>query len=214
MNKVFCIGYQKTATSSLHFALKEIGYNVCGTRSDLLEVLKNKRWEQIWSEVDKYDAFEDHPWPNIYKELDQKYPNSKFILTLRDEEKWINSCVKFFGEKPHPLNDWMYGVSFPKGNEDIYLKIFQRHNREVVEYFKDRPEDLLVMDITKGDGWEKLCPFLGVEGREGSFYHVNKTDDPYNWYKKSKTVAVILKWMPWLVTIKKKIFGDSNYAKN
>jgi hypothetical protein len=32
--------------------------------------------------------------------------------------------------------------------------------RDVQEYFKDRPADLLVMNICAGEGWEKLCPFL------------------------------------------------------
>ena len=31
----------------------------------------------------------------------------------------------------------------------------------VEEYFKDRPQDLLIIDVTAGEGWEKLCPFLG-----------------------------------------------------
>jgi hypothetical protein len=35
----------------------------------------------------------------------------------------------------------------------------ERHDREVMEYFKNREEDLLVLDIAAGEGWEKLCPF-------------------------------------------------------
>jgi Sulfotransferase domain len=32
----------------------------------------------------------------------------------------------------------------------------------VLEYFEDRPEALLTLDITAGENWEKLCSFLGV----------------------------------------------------
>ena len=38
--------------------------------------------------------------------------------------------------------------------------VVKRHNKMVKYYFKDRPGDLLVMDITNGDGWELLCKFL------------------------------------------------------
>ena len=36
------------------------------------------------------------------------------------------------------------------------------HERRVRAYFADRPDDLLVIDISAGEGWEALCPFLGV----------------------------------------------------
>jgi hypothetical protein len=32
----------------------------------------------------------------------------------------------------------------------------------VHRYFADRPRDLVVMHIIDGQGWEVLCPFLGV----------------------------------------------------
>jgi hypothetical protein len=34
------------------------------------------------------------------------------------------------------------------------------HYKNVLEYFKNRPDDLLIIDICAGQGWEKLCPFL------------------------------------------------------
>ena len=41
--------------------------------------------------------------------------------------------------------------------------VYEQHRDAAMRYFADRPDDLLVMDITAGDGWEKLCPFLGVD---------------------------------------------------
>ena len=38
---------------------------------------------------------------------------------------------------------------------------YETHERNVREYFSDRPNDLLVMDILGGDGWDKVCNFLG-----------------------------------------------------
>ena len=127
--------------------------------------------------VEQYDAFRDIPWCVIYKELDKKYPGSKFILTLRPTEKWIKSQVDHFGIKTRPLFEWVYGVGYPKGNEDIFIARYERHNKEVLEYFKDRPDDLLVLRLTEGDGWEKLCPFLHKDIPNIAFPHENRGVD-------------------------------------
>jgi hypothetical protein len=175
--KIFCIGFHKTGTTSLDVALKNLGYRVTGPNGvDDPDIEKNVL-DMAYELVEKYDAFQDNPWPIIYKQLDVKYPGSKFILTLRDPDSWIKSQVKQFGHKETPMRKWIYGVGYPEGNEDIYIKRFKQHNIEVQEYFKDRPEDLLVMDFSKGDGWEKLCPFLGVDIPKISFPHANKSSE-------------------------------------
>ena len=58
------------------------------------------------------------------------------------------------------------------------MERYERHNSEVRAYFADRPEDLLVMDITAGDGWDVLCPFLGVEAPADEFPMMNSKDEP------------------------------------
>jgi lysyl-tRNA synthetase class I len=130
--------------------------------------------------VEHFDAFQDNPWPIIYKELDEKYPNSKFILTVRDSESWLVSQVKHFGRKKTPMRKWIYGVGCPKGNETIYIERFKNHNKEVLEYFKNRPEDLLTMDLAKEGGWEKLCIFLVKNIQTTTFPHENKASDREN----------------------------------
>jgi hypothetical protein len=113
--------------------------------------------------VEKHDAFQDNPWPILYREIDQKYPGSKFILTLRPTDDWIRSVVSHFGSQVTPMRKWIYGVGSPKGSEQIYIDRYEKHNEGVLRYFSDRPKDLLVLRITEGDGWERLCPFLGVK---------------------------------------------------
>ena len=41
-------------------------------------------------------------------------------------------------------------------------------------YFANRPEDLLVLDVTAGDGWEPLCQFLGMPVPERPFPWENR----------------------------------------
>ena len=64
----------------------------------------------------------------------------------------------------------------PEGNESIYLERYRRHSEEVREYFKDRPQHLLIMDLTAGDGWQALCDFLGHEAPDKPFPRANTAE--------------------------------------
>jgi hypothetical protein len=57
--------------------------------------------------------------------------------------------------------------------EYLYRKRFREHNERVIAEVP--PERLLVMDIAAGEGWEKLCPFLGVPIPPEPFPVANKT---------------------------------------
>ena len=172
--KVFCIGFHKTGTTSLRVALQALGYRVTGPNGVNDPDIENNVYAMADGLVEEYDAFQDNPWPIIYKTLDEKYPGSKFILTTRTPESWINSQVRHFGKGVTPMRTWIYGFGCPEGNEDVYLSRYLHHNQEVVDYFKDRPADLLIMNLTEGDGWEKLCSFLGTGIPSTHFPHANK----------------------------------------
>jgi len=158
--KVFGVGFHKTGTSSLGRALRRLGYRVCGpvgvSRNDISSVAKRLAFEKI----EEYDAFQDNPWPVLYKELDEHCEKSKFILTIREREEWIESIVSHFGGTSTPMRKWIYGEGDPLGNEKIYLDEYRSHNKKVKEYFQGRPGDLLTLRVTDGEGWDKLCSFL------------------------------------------------------
>jgi hypothetical protein len=175
--KIFCIGFHKTGTSSLGEALQVLGYRVAGAFGVDDPRIAERVYDRAYALIEKYDAFQDNPWPIIYRELDARYPGSRFILLLRDPQSWIRSQVKHFGRKETPMRTWIYGVGCPEGNEEIYLKRYEAHNQEVLEYFKDRPDDLLIMNLAEGDGWEPLCSFLGKEIPAAPFPHANKATD-------------------------------------
>ncbi len=175
--KIFCIGFHKTGTSSLTNALRILGYRVTGPNGIRDPNIEQNVYSMAYELVDQFDAFQDNPWPIIYKELDKKYPDSKFILTLRDPESWIKSQVRHFGRKKTPMRKWIYGVGCPKGHESIYVARFNHHNQEVLNYFSKRSNDLLIMDLSKGDGWQELCMFLDKEIPNVSFPHANKASD-------------------------------------
>ena len=182
--KVFCIGSHKTGTTSLEVALKKLGYKVRGSFGTKDPAIASKVHEMAYAMVEQYDAFEDNPWPILYRELDARFPGSKFILTRRPADAWIRSMVRDFASTATPMRRWIYGedAGCPEGNEEIYITRYERHNREVLEYFADRPDDLLVFEMPKGDGWDKLCPFLGHDIPDEPFPHANKA----SWSRKVK----------------------------
>ena len=172
--KVFCIGFHKTGTSTLDVALQKLGYRVKGSVHTKDPDIADKVYDLAHTLVPQYDAFQDNPWPVLYKEMDEAYPGSKFIMTIRSSESWIRSQVKDFATTDTPMRQWIYGVGHPQGNEERFVQRYERHNREVVEYFKNRPDDFIVMDLPGGDGWEKLCDFLGHDVPDEPFPHANR----------------------------------------
>jgi hypothetical protein len=171
--KVFGVGFHKTGTKSLASALTHLGYRVCGPNGVGNPNIAVEARQIAFELTEQYDAFQDNPWPIFYRELYHRYPDAKFILTIRPVDAWIRSAVQHFGTQSTPMREWIYGVGSPRGNEESYVSRYQRHNREVMDYFSDKPKQLLVLDITAGEGWEKLCPFLDCEVPEIKFPYAN-----------------------------------------
>jgi hypothetical protein len=171
--RIFGIGLHKTGTTSLHSALKMLGFES--------EHWKSAHWAlAIWKEMNSYGkswtvehgyALSDLPMAVLYKELDKAYPGSKFILTLRNEGQWLKSVEKHWSHKHNqfraqwdhdPFSHMIHKVIYGQRgfDADLFLERYVKHNEDVKEYFKDRPHDLLVMDMSNGAGWDDLCKFL------------------------------------------------------
>ena len=69
-----------------------------------------------------------------------------------------------------------YAVHTPLDADDRFVQKYREYNEGVVEYFADRPDDYLRFDMTKGDGFEQLCPFLGLDIPAEPFPHRNKQE--------------------------------------
>jgi hypothetical protein len=171
--KVFGIGFHKTGTSSLRTALQHLGYRVAGPNGvDDPDIAANAL-PMALRIARRHDAFQDNPWPILFREMDRAFPGSRFVCTLRPAEAWIRSAVEHFGAEETPMRRWIYGVGAPLGNEDVYLRRYERHYREVREYFAARPRDILYLPITEGAGWPELCAFLGKDVPAIPFPHSN-----------------------------------------
>lgn len=176
-SKVFVIGFEKTGTTSMGKALELLGYNVCGSvvgRESSLDIIRKK----AYSKLPLYDAFQDNPWCFLYKELDLSCPNSKFILTIRPTQEWIISVINHFGTTKYPYASMLYGAPFPLGNENIYIERYERHNAEVLQYFENRTNDILVLQTGIDFSWKKICAFLDKDIPERDFPYLNASRFP------------------------------------
>lgn len=208
--RVFCVGWHKTGTSTLGLALIELGYSVLGARLDMVHPLRRGELESVLNLAGEYDALQDVPWAALFRELDERYPGSKFILTERDEKTWLASASRHFGRTRIPLHDWLYGEGSLVGNEDRYLERYRRHNREVREHFLGQDNRLLVMNLAQGDGWRELCAFLDDPEPPCRFPHTNKS--PANYSVVERIVSGVRKSMPSL--IRKSVFDLRQWARD
>ena len=202
--KYFCVGRNKTGTTSLKSAFEALDYPVGNQRK--AEVLTGKHYfegnfQPIVDYCKSAQVFQDVPfsYPKTYKHLDKAYPGSKFILTVRDSpEQWYSSITRFhakmFGKdgRTPTVEDlkaaqyvwlgFMYNVVRVHGttdedpyNKETMIAHYDQYNREVMAYFKDRPEDLLVINVAEQGAYQKFVKFLGVDSPFDDFPWENRT---------------------------------------
>ena len=189
-NKVFCVGANKTGTTSIGEFLKETGYRVAPQ-------IPAERFINTWAIRDfrllfqfcrKYEAFQDIPFSLDYtfQFLDFNFPNSKFILTIRSSaEEWLESYRRFTRKLIGPdkiinrenlskINynypgffidslDLIYGKNTPLFDEKIYTENYLHHNYSIETYFKYRRNQLLIINLSEPCASEKLCSFLNIK---------------------------------------------------
>lgn len=183
--RIFGIGLHKTGTTSLHRALKRLGF-------DSWHWTSAHAAKSIWQEMkqtgrssvlERWYALCDLPIPLLYRDLDQAYPGSKFILTVRDEDEWLKSVDEHFnpdfnrfreGWDNDPFSHRVHHLLYKRTdfNADVMLNRYRRHNAEVREYFAARPKDLLIKSTYK---WDDLCQFLDRPESEEPYPHENET---------------------------------------
>jgi hypothetical protein len=203
--KVFGIGSPKTGTATLGVCLRTLEIGKCTSWNPKLSLL----WDGNELELagllefsEEFDSFHDFPWNyfDLYKDLDAAYPDSKFILTIRDSDRWFDSFLRW-GTRPDGEEDilWrvkknpnrkrqvvenfeemvklQYGldeIGPVKKFESNIVAAYDKRNAEVIEHFQGRPDSLLIIDWEKSGGWKELCDFLNVPVPNCPFPHINK----------------------------------------
>jgi hypothetical protein len=160
VGKIFGIGMSRTGTTSLNHVLENMGYRcfhfvgalMADSNSDIL---------------DDVDVAMDSPIPLLFPQLDKKYPNSKFILTTRNKDSWLESMHWLFTHGKviwnWPKSTQAYHRKFYgtiKYDKNILSNHYDLFHQKVFEYFKDRPRDLLVINIDRRININDICDYL------------------------------------------------------
>jgi hypothetical protein len=195
-------GLGRTGTLSLKTALERIGYGPC---YHMIEVLaapeRGRQWLQEtraashdWDSIfHGYRATVDWPAAAFWRELSQRYPDAKVLLSLRDADRWyesvMNTIYPVMKQGPperapqtlHEFHAMVYALicerTFDGRLEDRAhaKRVFESHNQAVIDAI---PASRLLV-YRAGDGWEPLCRFLDAPVPDEDFPHLNDTA----WYR-------------------------------
>jgi hypothetical protein len=201
--KIFCIGANKTGTTSMEAVFNSLGLKV--GKQSVAELFIHDWAKQDYRKIIRYcrwaDAFQDLPfsYPDTYKAMDKAFPGSKFILTIRNNaDEWFDSLVRFHtkivGKERIPTADdlrqfnyrypgflwdsarWRYGADESTlYDRELYTGCYEEHNRKIREYFKGRPDDLLELNVADADAMERLVRFLGYPYTGQKMPHLNSS---------------------------------------
>jgi hypothetical protein len=164
--RVFCIGLNKTATSSFHAAMEVLGLkSVHGGGPDwggdeinqaVREALNDGR--PLLSGLDpSIDAFSDVGLLATHFDLlDEQYPGSRFVLTVRPLDDWIDSRRRHVERNIARRDAGDYDGAFVVVDEDLWREQWHRHVGRARRHFEGRPE-FLELDLTASPGWAPLC---------------------------------------------------------
>jgi len=163
--KIFCIGLNKTGTISLHQALTALGFSSLhwggqASRTAVERAIREGR--PLLEYLGDYDAYSDiQRLSTSFDVLDAQYPGSRFILTTRDVDGWIDSRRRHVERNQERKDRGQYEGTFLEIEPERWREQYAEHHARVAAYFDGR-DDMVVMRVTEGDGYDVLCPFLDV----------------------------------------------------
>jgi hypothetical protein len=210
--RIFCISIQKTGTTSVGDFFVKNGYPTARYIHSI-----TSEWPQLWYDGDfegifqsaafkRYQVFEDDPWwyPEFYRVLYHRFPNSKFIFFTRNVDDWFNSMMnhsegrtlgntkrhcklyrreaEFFDRlendpdfTPTSGKDRLMSL---KEKEDHYKELYRLREVEVDDFFKDKDENRFIkLQLTDPEKWKKLADFCDLQAVPHSEFHSNRTAD-------------------------------------
>ncbi len=199
--RVIGAGMPRTGTLSLKTALEQLGFGPCHHMTELFAHPEQwPLWDRIgdgedidWEAIfGPYRSTTDAPGVYFWRQLADRYPDAKVILTERDADRWYQSMAAtiFSPEHRESLGNSPVGAIIAKlarrswsGRDDalrsgppspeVMIRLFKEHNAAVRAEIP--PERLLIYSVS--EGWDPLCAFLGVAVPAAPFPHVNSTEE-------------------------------------
>lgn len=153
--RVLCVGYVKTGTSSFGKAMRHLGFSHYGYDPDMKKALEQGDVQTCLRWATSFNSLDDRPWsdPVFIDHYRMHFPGSYYVLLERDETQWLSSFFNFYGSIC---------------TKEQALQRLRDHQTEVLNILHSEPH-ILKMNICAGDGYEMLCPFLGLPIPETPF---------------------------------------------
>jgi len=179
MTKVFVLSLHRCATQSTGLFMQNAGMQRChwpavvdgidyeakifGVEGDTAKIA-----DILAPVFDRFDVVDDVPVPVLYKELAARYPDAKFVAVYRNPFDWVRSvrihCQARFLHLYERAQYWHYLDNRPVSLEGItdsaLIGMFLRHHQELLAYFGDRGNFLLV-DLGDPDIGQRIASFVG-----------------------------------------------------
>jgi hypothetical protein len=177
--KVFCIGFNKTGTTSLHEYFVRAGLN---SKHDALyqKHTRTLPLDELRAYLDAHEAYTDGERAN-YVLLLELYPDAKFVLNTRELKKWLESRVKHvfrqggaaLAEPADEANPqpgfWAGGMAREYLNDSEraisdWIDRREFYHRHVMHFFAaTKPEALRLVNVSTDVDWQsELDEFLGL----------------------------------------------------
>ncbi len=184
--KIFCVGMNKTGTTTIARCLATLGVEPLANPSNLrsrlgpilMSILDREDYEPALALAAEFRGFKDLPW-NVWRMpelLDQRFPGSRFILTERDPGSWWTSIHHWITvANPESARTTLRHLRVPEIDRDAMIAAYLAYNDEVKRRFAASGR-LLVVDLERGDGWEPICDFLEAAVPEVAFPHANRQE--------------------------------------
>ena len=195
--KIICAGVGKTGTKSIAKALRHLGFTVFDWEEQTfdfqdhwVDVFQNGAQLDVKRVYQHADAIVDAPGNFFWEEILEAYPDSKVILSEREEDSWLKSAVNQLQVIEAVISRRFLCVLSPTSRKRLFVtysvinalvgsanpksgfilrKRYREHNRRVKSLVP--PEKLLVYNVKQG--WKPLCDFLGCEVPTVAFPHEN-----------------------------------------
>jgi hypothetical protein len=176
--RIFGIGLNKTGTMSFDEALTILGFTSLHDGGPEIHDAVQRAIDvgaPLLSYLDpRFDAFSDIGLlSRRFRLLDSQYPGSRFVLTVRPVDVWIDSRRRHVERNLALKEVGEYDGTFLVIDEQKWAREWDDHTKRVHTYFDGRA-DFIEVDLTRNPDWGPLCKLLGVAEPEVPFPWVNR----------------------------------------
>ena len=167
--QIFFIGFNKTATTSLHFYFKQNNISSIHYKNNkhcalnvMLDNLKHKKPVLDGLPYRIFLDFLNDENLDLYKKIYQEHPDAKYVLQIRDKKKWILSRLNFMNGGYTKFLNRKYNRNMTVQQYiTLWSRLYDQHINDVKSFFIDSP-NLYVYNIDT-DNLSDLLNFLDVK---------------------------------------------------